>query len=219
MEDTDVIAYLYPYYDEKEPSTYAIQTIEMDDSCPRLVKPKHVLPPLPTQRSRRSRAPTEPLEEEQHKPLDRLPCLKFRFSHGPRTSHGFVFGKDEVTSDVVLPDLPAISNCHYTLTFEKNFQDVDKDVDEYRLVLRDLGSFNKIIVQYDGKGGEPRRNFRWILSGHDAVKRVGKIVIAIPPTLKFQLVVASHVTTSPMYIDKVKRDSHRPNPYQIEETR
>src|SRR5215471_11979444 len=90
---------------------------------------------------------------------------------------------------------------HCALTFEDKFDDVRM----YRPVLRDLDSMNGTAVEYNGEGAALRRGFRWILGAHDVANEVEKIVIEILPRLKFQLVVIRHDTTSPAYIDKVKR--------------
>jgi hypothetical protein len=73
-----------------------------------------------------------------------------------------VFGRDE-KCDVVFPaNFTNISNYHFSLTFENDFEDTDL----YRLVLRDLRSVSGTSVEYNGKGGGRRHDFRWILSGH-----------------------------------------------------
>ncbi|KAL2020023.1 hypothetical protein VTK56DRAFT_8926 [Thermocarpiscus australiensis] len=116
MEDTDLIARLYPDKD----STYAIDMIKNHPHC---IHPK---------RRTRGLEPTEPPESEDND-FDRLPRLELRFSNIPRTSSGLVFGRDPDTCDVVLPNIPGISRRHFALTFKNTFVD-----GLYRLIVRDL---------------------------------------------------------------------------------
>ncbi|KAH6636367.1 kinase-like domain-containing protein [Chaetomium tenue] len=76
-----------------------------------------------------------------------------------------------------------ISGRHFMITFGKDFADTS----EYRLVLRDLKSTNGTVVKYDGKGGERRSDFRWILSGHKNAR--SSIVIEPSKDISFQLAV------------------------------
>jgi len=63
-----------------------------------------------------------------------------------------------------------IDDRHCALTFEDDFDDVCL----YRSVLKDLKSMNGTAVEYDDEGGELRRDFRWILGGHDVANKVEK---------------------------------------------
>ncbi|EAQ91159.1 predicted protein [Chaetomium globosum CBS 148.51] len=76
-----------------------------------------------------------------------------------------------------------ISGHHFMKTFEKDFADTG----EYRLVLKDLDSTNGTVVKYDGKGGERRSGFRWILSGHKNAR--SSIIIEVNKYVSFQLAV------------------------------
>jgi hypothetical protein len=93
MGDTDLIARLYPYHDSSS-TLSALNTNRMKDNDIRFVQAKRYGPIFPTRCSPPTRAPTEPLEEEKYNPFDYLPYLEFRFSLGPRTGLGFVFGTD-----------------------------------------------------------------------------------------------------------------------------
>ncbi|TKA60932.1 hypothetical protein B0A55_12653, partial [Friedmanniomyces simplex] len=80
--------------------------------------------------------------------------------------------------DIVLPLLKGISRCHCYLTFDK----------ERRFILRDC-STNGTMVTYDGKGGEKRQDFTWILGGHRVPDKTETIVIRLHAALKFQIIV------------------------------
>jgi serine/threonine-protein kinase Chk2 len=156
MADTDLIARIYPVLNNR--------------AGPKFLNgnPERLLPALPLPNDpvaaldRGQRAPTQPLDDGPYNTDDYLDCLELRFSKPPRTDRGFVFGRDE-KCDVVFPaNFTNISNYHFSLTFENDFEDTDL----YRLVLRDLRSVSGTSVEYNGKGGGRRHDFRWILSGH-----------------------------------------------------
>ncbi|KAF2458744.1 hypothetical protein BDY21DRAFT_362952 [Lineolata rhizophorae] len=70
---------------------------------------------------------------------------------------------------------PGISFHHCALTFEEDFDDCR----QYRPVLRDLGSTYGTAVTYDDNKRHRRRNFRWILGGHEVLNGIEQIVIEI----------------------------------------
>lgn len=78
--------------------------------------------------------------------------------------------------------------------------------DEFnRPIIKDLNSLRGTQVTYNGDGKGTRRDFRWIVGGHDTPRGKESIVITVPKTISFQIVVPSHHITSSAYIDKVSR--------------
>lgn len=128
---------------------------------------------------------------------DAAPCLELRFSRGPRTSYGFIFGTDK-TCDIVLPAAKGISLRHCAVTFEKDFTDSNA----YWLVLRDY-SAQGTSVKYNNVGGVGSR-CRWII-GCPSLRSDIEISIALAPRARFRIVVARHDGTSPAYIKNVNR--------------
>jgi serine/threonine-protein kinase Chk2 len=156
MTDTDLIARIYPVLNNEAGHQFLKEN--PDRLLPALRLPNAPVAAL----DRGERESTQPLDDRLNNVDDYLDCLELRFSNPPRTGRGFVFGRDE-KCDVVLPaNLTNISNYHFNLTFESDFEDTHM----YRLVLRDLRSRSGTSVEYNGKGGGRRRDFRWILSGH-----------------------------------------------------
>lgn len=137
-EDTDLIARVYPYQDNSgfDYAKEAIEAIGATGESSRYRPPLVAPPERPkTRLSRKARESTEPLQtHEAH--LDELPYLKLRFSDGPRTSWGLVFGTDHTTSDIVLPLDMGVSRRHFALTYKNS----GFDDGCHRLVVRDLGS-------------------------------------------------------------------------------
>lgn len=185
MTDTGLIARIYPvYYD-----AYAQDTLTMNDTRLRKALPRPSSSKFKKTESnkaspRASRAPTRSPSPHAYNPDDNMDCLELRFTNGPKTNRGFVFGRDR-TSDIVLSQrLTSVSNYHFAITFENDFEDTD----EYRLVLRDLNSREGTNVTYQNNGDEFRRDFRWILSGHDnACDKT--IIIEIPQRFLLRIVV------------------------------
>ncbi|KAB5572203.1 kinase-like domain-containing protein [Coniochaeta sp. 2T2.1] len=143
---------------------------------------------------RRDRVPTEEPEQHEADPLDYLPRLELRFSQPPKTSHGFVFGWDE-NSDIVLPWIQGISFHHFALTFDE----------QNRPIVEDLVSFSGTEVTYDKQGKGKRSYFVWIIGGHRTPQGKECVVINVNTSLKFQIVVSHHDTTSEQYVDNVNR--------------
>ncbi|KAK3940772.1 kinase-like domain-containing protein [Diplogelasinospora grovesii] len=203
MADIDLIARLYPVYNSQGGAALDAITSEKNGSRrkpPRLVKPDLPSPKSGDDSGSREQTPEPP--QEQRDTLDYRPYLELTFSHGPRTRHGFVFGTNIKTCDIVLPPDRGISKQHCTLTFEK---DGFADGNMYRPVLRDLGSSNGTTVTFDGKGDERRRNFRWILGGTEIPDETEVIIIKFPYNLQFQVVIAPFNNTSPAYNQRVDR--------------
>ncbi|GAP92494.1 putative protein kinase [Rosellinia necatrix] len=198
MADTDLIACVYPYKDLA--FGYARKAIE---DSPRYMPPRHPRQvPQETHQIRGARESTEPPENpgDDDNP-DTLPYIELRFSAGPRTSSGFVFGKDSDTSDIVLPTIAHISRRHFALTYKNKFADGC-----HRLIVRDLGSTGGTIVTYDDGGSKLRRSkFDWIIDGFDVLDRTKMFIIQPHESLKFQVIVNRHDISSPTYVDNVER--------------
>ncbi|KAI0967874.1 hypothetical protein F4678DRAFT_482899 [Xylaria arbuscula] len=137
--------------------------------------------PQETHQIRGARETTEPPENrgDGDNP-DTLPYIELRFSDGPRTSSGFVLGKDPETGDIF------DDGCH-------------------RLIVRDLGSTSGTIATYDDKGRELRSNFDWIIDGFRAPYGTDEFIIEPHEHLKVRVIVNRHDITPPTYIDNVER--------------
>src|SRR5947199_9050890 len=184
MEDANLIACLYPHEDDKE-FRYARGAIGSPENSSRYVSAMRQKPhPLLGRQSRESTAPLEEQKDETPAYLYE-PGLQLTFSHRPKGDKGFALEKGRNKCDIVLPNVEdSISGCHCYLTFD----------DQNRLILQDNSS-NGTIVHYDGKGGERRRKFTWILGGHKVPdEKTKKIVIEFHKHLKFRIVVSKHET-------------------------
>ncbi|KAK4243398.1 kinase-like domain-containing protein [Corynascus novoguineensis] len=194
MADTDLIACLYPFMDRRVDGQEAKKVIEENKN--RYIPPRLIKETERPQLSRRSREST-PLEQPRKKVPAYFyhPGLELRFSRGPQTPYGFVFGRDR-NSDVVLEcGIQSLSAHHFALTFDEH----------YRPIIKDLGSSNGTEVTYDKQGEGRRSDFVWIIGGHGIPQEKDIIVITINKNLKFQIVVARHDITSQRYIDNVNR--------------
>ncbi|KAH8746636.1 hypothetical protein F5883DRAFT_721545 [Diaporthe sp. PMI_573] len=176
MADTDLIARVYPFQDDRL-FLHARNAIENSLRC---------MPPMQQRekahQSRSSRESTESREDGDN--MDTLPYLELRFSKAPRTSSGLVFGTDTNICDVVLP----------------NFADKRS-----RLIVRDLGSRHGTIVTYNDKGGTPRSEFDWIIDGFRLPNETKTLIVQLHETLMFRIIVAHHDITSPAYANNVER--------------
>ncbi|KAI0143499.1 hypothetical protein GGR57DRAFT_508090 [Xylariaceae sp. FL1272] len=208
MADTDLIACVYPYGD----SEFGHARKAIEDS-PRYMPPRRPRQdPRETHHSRGARESTEPPEnrgddkdeDDDDNDPDTLPYIELRFSHGPRTSSGFVFGKDPDTSDIVLSSsIGHISRRHFALTYKNSFDDGC-----YRLIVRDLGSTHGTAVTYNNKGRKLRSKFDWIIDGFRVPNDTDKFIIEPHKNMKFQVVVTRHDITSSTYVDNVKQFHH-----------
>lgn len=134
--DTDLIAYLYAYDGNHHVTEMIRESLNESVQAHPEEEPYH----------RGSRESTAAPESSSM-------CLELRFSSGPRTKAGFVFGAAK-SCDFVLRK-SEISNVHFAITFD------ERD----RLIVRDLGSKNGTTVEYDGFGGRNRIGFQWIIGG------------------------------------------------------
>ncbi|OAA41781.1 Protein kinase-like domain protein [Metarhizium rileyi] len=133
--------------------------------------------------------------------------LELKFSHGPKTSHGFVFGWHE-ESDILLPELAGIGPFHFALTFDGHD----------RLIVKDLGLGIGTEVSYNDDGKGRQRDFVWIVGAESVPKKKTPIVISVSNHLKFQLIVSKHDLKS--YKLKVDQFKERiadllPSPAQV----
>ncbi|RMJ03713.1 hypothetical protein CDV36_014762 [Fusarium kuroshium] len=184
----DIIAYLYPHG-----SGFIVgNASKAIEASPRYVPPRLSQPPR-TRYSRGERESTEPPENQGASALDYLPYLEITFSDIPRTDRGLIFGSNP-HCDVFL-NYQGVSNIHFSLTFDQ-FN---------RPIVKDLNSLAGTQVTYDGGAEGVRRDFQWIVGGHHIPQRIKSIVITVPDTISFQIVVPFHPITSPAYIDKVNR--------------
>ncbi|KAK5997509.1 Serine/threonine-protein kinase Chk2-like protein [Cladobotryum mycophilum] len=147
-------------------------------------------------RDRHEREHTE-LAEDGVDSDDRLPSVVLSFGQRPRNHRGFVMGCGE-DCDFILPDLFGISRQHCAITFDKN----------HYLVVRDLGSLNGMTVLYDGENHGQRRNFTWIIGGHEITHRK-TVVLQFNESLKFRIAVPRRDIASQAYIDQVDWFRHR----------
>ncbi|KAF2749609.1 kinase-like protein [Sporormia fimetaria CBS 119925] len=107
--------------------------------------------------------------------------LQLTFSHGPKAGQGFVLGTEASSCDIIVPKTKdrKISRKHCYLTFDA----------QRRPIVRDC-STNGTIVSYDGKGGERRHNFTWIIGDHEVTDSIEEIVLEIDNDPKFQIIVS-----------------------------
>ncbi|KID88160.1 protein kinase, partial [Metarhizium majus ARSEF 297] len=123
--------------------------------------------------------------------LDYLPSLVIRFSDVPRTNKGLVFGSNP-NCDVVLK-IQGVSNIHFSLTFDEHG----------RPIINDLNSLMGTQVTYDGEGKGARRDFRWIVGGHEIPQAMTSIILTVINAVSVKIVVQPHDITSPEYMAKV----------------
>lgn len=159
--DTDLIAYLYAYDGSRDVTEMIRQCLDESGQARPEDEPYH----------RGSRESTAAPDSPSEPPPMRL---ELRFSSAPRTRAGFVFGAAKSCDFVLRKN--AISNAHFTITFDES----------NRLIVRDLGSRNGTTVEYDGHGGNNRVGFQWIIGGADEVQNK---VITVKPRRDIALLV------------------------------
>ncbi|KAL9584902.1 MAG: hypothetical protein Q9212_001836 [Teloschistes hypoglaucus] len=194
----DLIACLYPYQ-KNEP---AQEVVVSHENSARHIEARKKRPELPGRGSRETTAPpddnTNNIQTQKKTPAWHFEeGLQLTFSHGPKAGLGFVLGTNASSCDIVLPPLrdengkPVISRKHCYITFDA----------QRRLIVRDCSS-QGTIVEYNGDGGEKRRNFTWIIGGHQVPDSIEEIVLQIHNDLKFQIVV-SKPTFPDLFFDNV----------------
>ena len=199
MTDLDVFARLYPAegLDGLESAAYVIK---LEENQSRYVPPRQLRPSSSESQdtrvgcSRQDREGTQMPQVQLHYHLEYRACLALSFSNGPKTSHGFVFGRDP-QADVVLPSMPGLSFQHFSVKFN----------DDGFVVVRDLGSTGGTSVSYGEKNrGDPRRNVEWIVGGHSFIEKKTPIIITVTPFLRFQIVVP-HFDRTQSFWEKVEK--------------
>ncbi|CAJ2508713.1 Uu.00g137390.m01.CDS01 [Anthostomella pinea] len=60
------------------------------------------------------------------------------------------------------------------------------------------------VTYNDGQEGA-RRNFHWIVGGHDILKHKSSIIVRVPNTISFQIMVPFYNPQSPEYVAKINR--------------
>lgn len=187
MEDS--IACLYPFGEDED--GYAHRVVGSPENSSRLVITRKHLPDLPGRGSRESTAPLDEDEDTNTKAVRKGKGLQLTFTHGTKAGPGFMLGTDRNSCDIVLPPLPRISRRHCYISFDA----------ERRLIVRDC-STNGTTVEYDGKGGQKRRHFTWIIGGHRVPDDTDEIVIQLDINLRFQVVV-SKPSFPDLYLENV----------------
>jgi len=190
MDHSDFIAFLVPSYG----NALAMQAIQMPQN-----KPLHTtsLPDLIPSSLTSFASSTSTINNYNHPFTNTTtggPALQLRFSHTPKTHHGFLIGTDPTTCDIVLPKLPGISRRHCLLTFDS----------ESRLVLRDT-SKNGTAVWYDHRSNGDRRGAEWVLSSggnYGFPDQVRRVVIDIQ-TVRFQIIVNAPLLDVDGYVRRV----------------
>lgn len=130
------------------------------------------------------------VDEEEHDPLEYEACIKVTFDQIPKTR----FGRSTDT-ELPLAGFPAVSSYHFALTFD----------DDYRLVVRDLGSTCGTAVIYGPTEGDRWSNFDWIVGGSDFLEGMSPIIVKVSQFMQFRLVIPRHNVQSKSYRDKVDR--------------
>lgn len=193
---TDLIARIYPY------GEFAKNAICSAENRSRFVDAPPDQLSSPDRRSRETTASLDDIEEgstnddEETRKLENQPYLQWTFSQGPKGSKGLMFGHCP-NSDIVLPRLNYISREHCYLTFDA----------QYRLILRDKSTYGT-AVKYGKEEATKKRNFTWIVGGHEALDRYKVIVIHFNKLLKFQIVVVEHDISSHIYQANVNHFLH-----------
>lgn len=177
----DLIACLYPY----NKNELARQAVKKRENASRVIEAREKRPELLGRESRETTAPPDDnvsnIAYEETPDYNYEVGLQLTFSHGPKGSHGFVIGTEASSCDIVVAKTSdhRVSRRHCYITFDA----------QRRLIVRDCSS-NGTIVEYDKKGGDNRRNFTWIIGGHDGLHDFKELVIKLDDQLQFQVVVS-----------------------------
>jgi len=132
------------------------------------------------------------VDEEEHDPLDYEACIKVTFDQIPKTRFGLRTGRSG-DAELPLASLPAVGFYHFALTFD----------DDYRLVIRDLGSTCGTAVIYGHTERGRWSKFDWIVGGSDFLEGVSPIIVKVSQLMQFRLVIPPHNVQSKCYRDKV----------------
>ena len=189
-EPEDVILYLFPHRGEGFEG--AVRATAMPENKSRFLAARRsdALKPHEIPR-RQERGGTElPVERGL---VENTDCLVVRFSHSARTRVGVVCGH-ALNANLVFQNIPGISKFHFAFTFD----------DQYRPIVRDLGSTGGTKVTYNGENGQRRSKFDWLLQG-PSIARGKPPVLNITDLIQFKVIVPPRDITLPDYIDKVTR--------------
>ncbi|KND88015.1 Serine/threonine-protein kinase RAD53, partial [Tolypocladium ophioglossoides CBS 100239] len=183
---------------------FALWTIQCPANRALRVDPRPTRRTTPKRSSRRDRSErrgTSPLEDGERRSFDATldPYLELCFDQKRNSRHGIVLGTAQ-DCDVRIPEaddcgrpVKGVSRHHCAITF-----------DRYNgLIIKDF-STNGTIVWYGKQGGQRRRNFTWVVSGHD-LPQGSRIVFQIGTLLEFRLYVPDHDVRSLAYIENVRR--------------
>ncbi|KAJ4286018.1 hypothetical protein N0V88_008133 [Collariella sp. IMI 366227] len=150
-------------------------------------------------------------EEAPDSGHDYSPGLRLGFDDERKSSLGILIGTSP-KCDIVLPkrdSLSGISPYHCTITFDEQGRLILKDLqnpEDQRRRKRGRTAFMPgTAVTYNGKGGQKRCAFTWILGDHEFTADNQPIVIALHDNLKFQIVVAPQDIHSSSYKENVAR--------------
>lgn len=151
-----------------------------------------------------TRPETERGRQTTADPEDRIPYfIAVDLNKPPKTSRGFVVGRDERFADLVIPpDMIQVSNQHFALTFNDNNE----------FVVQDLNSALGTTVKYDGSSPGTGRKRQWIIGGTQFVKEFRKITIEIPHGIEFQISVKRFDPRGRGFKDKVNKFLRRGPP-------
>ncbi|EEH03776.1 CAMK family protein kinase [Histoplasma capsulatum G186AR] len=151
--------------------------------------------------SRQSREPTPERAVSQPEVLEEFyqEGLQLTFNNTLAGNKGFCLGTNANKCDIILPDQQRqhpVSGWHCYLTFNN----------QNHLILRDKSRHGTTVL-YDGKGGEKRRNFTWILGGHSVLNEIKEVIIHIHQQLQFRIFVfkPQHPEDLSRYIDNVEQ--------------
>lgn len=142
---------------------------------------------------------------------DYSPGLRLAFDDERKSSLGILIGTSP-KCDIVLPkrdSLSGIAPYQCAITFDEQGRLILKDLqnpEDQKRRKRGRTSFTPgTSVTYNGKGGQKRCAFTWILGGHEFTADNQPIVIALHDNLKFQIVVAPQDMHSSPYKESVAR--------------
>lgn len=202
-DNDNVVAYIYPALGTHGHSGAAM-SIRENKKHPGYLSPKRSRPDAPDQAPvtphpgppdifhRSDREPTA--DEEEHDPFEYEACIKVTFDQIPKTRFGLRSGRSD-DAELRLAKLANVGFYHFALTFD----------DDYRLIVRDLGSTCGTSVTYGRKERGRWSKFDWIVGGSDFLKGVSPIVVNVCQRVQFRLVIPQHNVQSKSYRDKVDR--------------
>ncbi|KAF4634687.1 hypothetical protein G7Y89_g3426 [Cudoniella acicularis] len=132
-------------YPTEDPFPYSMKARfvsqgRLKETLSTVLEPRHRGPPDIF--NRRDREPTVDEEEEEHDDLEYKAYIKVTFDYIPKTRLGLRTRRSGDTK-LPLPNLLAVGFYHFALTFD----------DEYRLVVRDLGSTSLVVVTFSREPG------------------------------------------------------------------